>query len=41
MDHDRLTIICVFGSATGSIILLLASKLTISGDRNAWEKGKQ
>jgi hypothetical protein len=40
MDHDRLTIICVFGSATGSI-LLLASKFAISGDRNAWEKGKQ
>ena len=37
MDHDRLAIMCVFGSAAGSIVLLIFQN--ISENRNAWEKG--
>jgi hypothetical protein len=38
MDHDRLAIMCVFGSATGDILLLIDQ--TISGNSNSWEKGR-
>ena len=36
MDHDRLAIMCVYGAATGSILLLITK--SISGQKNAWEK---
>ncbi|CAB4027823.1 Hypothetical predicted protein, partial [Paramuricea clavata] len=36
MDHDRLAIMCVFGAATGSIVLLISRD--ISGYSNAWGK---
>ena len=38
MDHDRLAIMCVFGAATGSIVLLLNVKKGIKEYGNAWEK---
>ena len=37
MDHDRLAIMCVFGAATGDV-LLLVGKLNITGHGNVWEK---
>ncbi|CAB4007464.1 Hypothetical predicted protein [Paramuricea clavata] len=36
MDHDRLAIMCVFGAAAGSIVLLISRN--ISGYSNAWGK---
>jgi hypothetical protein len=38
MDHDRLAIVCVFGAATASIMLLIFK--SISGYGNAWGKGR-
>jgi hypothetical protein len=38
MDHDRLAIMCVFGAATASIMLLIFEG--ISGYSNAWGKGR-
>ena len=38
IDNDRLTIMCVFGAATGSILNLVLNNGIAEG-RNAWEIG--